>query len=152
MQLPATVRWSAALLPLFGVLTAVGCNRAQPKLASTKPPEVLVDYPITREVTDFEECTGHTEAVDWVEVRAHVWGFLDKVNFREGALVQKDDVLFEIDPRTYEAALDQAKADLESRKATATRAESVYKRTASLVASGNGSPEDLDKDKGDWQV
>ena len=101
MQLPATVRWSAALLPLFGVLTAVGCNRAQPKLASTKPPEVLVDYPITREVTDFEECTGHTEAVDWVEVRAHVWGFLDKVNFREGALVQKGDVLFEIDPRIF---------------------------------------------------
>ena len=47
---------------------------------------------------------------DSVEVRAHVWGYLDKVNFKEGALVKKGDVLFELDPRPYQADLDQAKA------------------------------------------
>jgi multidrug efflux pump subunit AcrA (membrane-fusion protein) len=71
---------------------------------------VSVSYPIERYVTDYADFTARTAAVDSVEVRAHVWGYLDKVNFTEGALVKKGDVLFELDPRPYQALLNQAKA------------------------------------------
>src|SRR4030095_5812801 len=74
------------------------------------PPPVTVSYPVEREVTDYADFTARTAAVDSVEVRARVWGYLDKVNFKEGTLVKKGDVLFEIDPRTYQAAVEQAQA------------------------------------------
>jgi RND family efflux transporter MFP subunit len=144
--------FTSSALFLGFCLGLTGCERASSEAAVTSPTLVMVSVPLERDVTDYVEFTGQTAAVDSVQVRAHVWGFLDKCNFKEGALVKKDDVLFEIDPRTYQAALDQAKADLESRQAAAIRAEAVYKRTASLVRTGAASREDVDKDKGDWLV
>src|SRR5437588_4196269 len=148
--------YSSARVPfalLLCLSTGVaGCARAPSEAPVTSPTPVTVSYPVEREVTDYVDFTGQTAAVDSVQVRAHVWGFLDKVNFKEGALVKKDDVLFEIDPRTYQAALDQAKADLESKQAATIRAEALYKRTASLVKGGAASREDMDKDRGDWLV
>ena len=73
------------------------------------PIPVTVSYPVERDVTDYADFTGRTAAVDSVEVRARVSGYLDKVNFKEGALVKKDDKLFEIDPRPYRAELERAK-------------------------------------------
>ena len=67
-----------------------------------------MSYPVGREVTDYADFTGRTAAVDSVEVRARVSGYLDKVNFKEGALVKKDDKLFEIDHRPYRADLERA--------------------------------------------
>jgi RND family efflux transporter MFP subunit len=133
-------------------LGLTGCDRARSEAPVAAPAAVTVSYPVEREVTDYADFTGQTAAVDSVQVRAHVWGFLDRANFKEGALVKKDDVLFEIDPRTYQAALDQAKADLESKRASTIRAEALYKRTASLLTKGASSREDLDKDRGDWLV
>src|SRR5918912_4303836 len=91
-------------------LGLAGCVRAPSAAPEAAPPPVAVSRPVERDVTDYADFTGRTAAVDSVEVRAHVWGYLDKVNFREGALVEKDDVLFELDPRPYQAAVDQAKA------------------------------------------
>jgi RND family efflux transporter MFP subunit len=149
-------RYSSVRVP-FALLLCLstgmaGCTRAPLEAPATSPTPVTVSYPVEREVTDYVDFTGQTAAVDSVQVRAHVWGFLDKVNFKEGALVEKDDVLFEIDPRTYQAALDQAKADLESKQAATIRAEALYKRTAALVKGGAASREDVDKDRGDWLV
>jgi multidrug efflux pump subunit AcrA (membrane-fusion protein) len=82
-------------------LFLAGCVRV-PSTApesAPAPTPVTVSRPIERDVTDYADFTGRTAAVDSVEVRAHVWGYLDKVNFREGALVTKGDVLFEIDPK-----------------------------------------------------
>jgi RND family efflux transporter MFP subunit len=138
-----------ALLLCLGM---AGCTRAPSQGPSTSPTPVTVSNPVEREVTDYVDFTGQTASVDSVQVRAHVWGFLDKVNFKEGALVRKDEVLFEIDPRTYQAGLDQAKADLESKQAAAIRAEALYKRTASLVKGGAASREDEDKDREDSLV
>src|ERR1700743_1137022 len=78
--------------------------------APTPPLQVSVSHPVEREVSDYADFTARTAAVDSVEVRAHVWGYLQKVNFKEGALVKKGDVLFELDPRTYVAMLNQANA------------------------------------------
>ncbi|HZY90797.1 MAG TPA: biotin/lipoyl-binding protein, partial [Gemmataceae bacterium] len=72
-------------------------------------------------MTDYADFTARVAAVDSVELRARVWGYLDKVNFKEGALVRKGDVLFEIDPRTYQATLAQAEGNLASMDARLER-------------------------------
>jgi RND family efflux transporter MFP subunit len=83
--------------------------------------------------------------VDAVEVRAHVWGYLDKVNFKEGALIKKGDVLFELDPRQYEAQLNQAKAKVRQDEAQLVYDESEYQRNYKLVGTGAVSRSYLDK-------
>src|SRR5437016_1285821 len=105
-----------------------GCARVPSEAPATAPTRVTVSYPVERNVTDYADFTGRTAAVDSVEVRAHVWGYLDKVNFKEGALVKKGDVLFEIDPRTYEATLNQAKAKVALDEAQLKYNESDYRR------------------------
>jgi RND family efflux transporter MFP subunit len=106
---------------------------------------VEVSWPVERTITDYADYTGRTAAIDSVEVRAHVWGYLQKVNFQEGALVKKGDVLFELDPRPYEALLNQAKAKVKQDEAQLTFDESEYQRNLKLVSSGSVSHSDLDK-------
>src|SRR5947209_1557931 len=91
-------------------LGLAGCARAPASMPAPPPARVEVSHPVEREVTDYADFTGRTAAVESVEVRARVWGYLDKVDFKEGTLVKKGDVLFEIDPRIYKAALDYARA------------------------------------------
>src|SRR5262249_34028163 len=82
-----------------------GCKGAAPPLAATAPPGVSVAPPLEREVFDYEEYTGHIAAVEAVEVRSRVRGYLVKVNFIEGAEVKQGDVLFEIEPRPFQTGL-----------------------------------------------
>src|SRR5437764_4527860 len=103
-------RFRDFVLVAAGCLALTGCTRSPTEAPAAEPAHVTVSYPIEREVTDYAEYTGRTAAVDSVEVRAHVWGYLDKVNFKEGVIVKKGDLLFELDPRPYEALLNQAKA------------------------------------------
>src|SRR5271166_1964911 len=96
---------------LFTVFVCIhGCYGETGPKQSPAPTRVSVSLPVEREVTDYDDFTGRTAAPESVQVQARVWGYLQKVCFKEGALVKKGDVLFEIDPRTYQAALDQAKA------------------------------------------
>ena len=85
-----------------------GCARVPSGAPEAAPTSVTVSRPVERDVTDYADFTGRMAAVDSVEVRARVSGYLDKVNFKEGALVKKDDKLFEIDPRPYRADLERA--------------------------------------------
>jgi RND family efflux transporter MFP subunit len=96
-------------------------------------------------VTNYADFTARTAAVDSVEVRAHVWGYLDKVNFKEGALVKKGDVLFELDPRPYQALLDQAKGKVRQDEAQLSYDEAEYQRNVRLIGSGATTRSDLDK-------
>ena len=89
--------------------------------------------------------TARTAAVNSVEVRAHVWGYLDKVNFKEGALVQKGDVLCELDQRPYQALLNQAKAKVTQDEAQLAFDEAEYQRNVRLAGTGAASRSDLDK-------
>src|SRR5712692_4589130 len=104
----------------------VGCARVPSGAPEAAPTPVTVSRPVERDVTDYADFTARTAAVDSVEVRAHVWGYLDKVNFKEGALVQKGDVLFELDPRPYQAVLDQGKAKVAQDQAQLTFDEAEY--------------------------
>jgi RND family efflux transporter MFP subunit len=130
---------------LLSCLVFTGCNTAAPETAAPAALSVPVSYPVEREVTDYADYTGRTAAVDSVEVRAHVWGYLEKVNFKEGALVKKGDVLFELDPRPYEAALNQAKAKVAQDEAQLKFDEAEYQRALKLVSSGAVTRSDLDK-------
>jgi len=126
-------------------LGLVGCAQRLSEPPATAPIPVTVSYPVAREVTDYADFTARTAAVDSVEVRAHVWGYLHKVNFKEGALVKKDDVLFELDPRPYEAMLNQAKAKVAQDQAQLRYDEAEYQRNLKLVSTGAVAQSDLDK-------
>jgi membrane fusion protein, multidrug efflux system len=111
----------------------LGCARAPAEAPAAAPVSVTVSRPIEREVTDYADFTARIAAVDSVEVRARVWGYLNKVNFKEGATVKKGDVLFQIDPRTYQAALAQAEGNLASMEARLKRLDADLARAEKLL-------------------
>ncbi len=92
-----------------------GCGEAQ-KPAAPPPPTVTVAKPVKRTIVDQDEYVGRFVAVDAVEVRARVSGYLDKVHFQDGQIVKQGDLLFTIDKRPFQNTLDQARANLELAK------------------------------------
>ena len=90
-------------LALLAVLC--GCNRSQSKIGDPPVQEVEVGLPVTQQIVDYVDFTGRTEAMRTIDVRARVSGYLEKVLFREGFEVKEGDVLFLIDPRTYQCRL-----------------------------------------------
>src|SRR5438270_11794440 len=136
---------SLLALVLGFCLGLTGCSRAPLEAPPAAPIPVTISHPVERDVTDYADFTARTAAVDSVEVRARVWGYLDKVNFKEGALVKKGDILFEIDPRTYQAMLNQAKAKVAQDEAQLKFDEAEYQRNLSLVRTKAVSQSDLDK-------
>jgi multidrug efflux system membrane fusion protein len=107
---------------------AVGCGGQTPTVGPPAPTVVPVSQPVQREVTDFVDFTGRTDAVDAVSIRARVTGYLVKMPFKEGAEVKKGDLLFEIDPRPYKAQLDQAKSQVALYAAQLALAKTTYER------------------------
>src|SRR5947208_4367545 len=85
-----------------------GCNKKTADVAPAAPPAIPVSLPVTRQVTDYIDFTGRTEAKDSVNIVPRVTGYLMSMPFKEGAEVKTGDVLFEIDPRPYQAQYDQA--------------------------------------------
>jgi RND family efflux transporter MFP subunit len=120
-----------------------GCN-STPPVAETPPPPVSVSQPLAREVIDHDDYEGRIGAVETLEVRARVRGHLVKVNFQDGQLIEKGDLLYEIDPRPYKAALDAAQAQKASAEASHELANKEYTRTAHLAKSDAASREELD--------
>lgn len=114
-------------------LLAAGCAKTPLDPVAEPPVPVAVSYPVQREITDYADFTGRTAAVDSVEVRARVWGYLKKVNFKEGALVKKGDVLFELDERPYRAEYDRCLALLNSAQAHLNRSVADLKRAEELL-------------------
>src|SRR5262245_7612517 len=127
------------------LLLVTGCGRPPVTAPADQPPLISVSYPVERDVTDHAEFTGRLAAVDSSEVRAHVWGYLAKANFTAGELVKKDDVLFELDPRPYQALLEQAKAKVAQDEAQLTFDEAEYQRNVALVSKGAVTKSELDR-------
>jgi RND family efflux transporter MFP subunit len=95
-----------------------------PSVGASPPPVVTVSRPVSRQITEWDEYTGRFDAVDTIEVRARVAGFLTAVHFTDGQMVKKGDLLFSIDPRPFERVLATANAELAQAK---TKAESTVK-------------------------
>src|SRR5438874_648056 len=134
---------------LFCVLAAclgiASCSRG-PEPSQTPPPKVTVAHPSQREVTDYEEFTGRTAAIESVQVRARVSGYLEKIHFEEGKDVKEGDVLYEIDSRPYKAVLDQTEAQVRLQEATSKYQEALYNRDLKLTGTQAVSQEELQKD------
>ncbi len=132
------------LLPALivaALLTACGKKAPQP----VAPPALVhVQSPLARETVEWDEYTGRLEAVDSVELRARVSGYLNRIAFKEGSLVQKGDLLFEIDPRPYQAAFDLATAEHERALAQAELAKNDFERAQRLITTKVISDEDFD--------
>jgi len=124
-------------LAAIALTGTVGCQQAEAptgKPPEGPPPNIKIAQPLSQDVTEWDEYTGRIEAVESVEIRARVSGYLDKVNFKDGEKVKKGDLLFVIDPRPFKAQLAYAAAELErfrSRKELAAndmaRAENLFK-------------------------
>jgi multidrug efflux system membrane fusion protein len=114
-----------------------------------QPAPVPVSQPVQRQVTDYQDFTGRTEASSSVTIRARVTGYLIRVAFKDGADVRQGDVLFEIDPRPYQAALDQAQSEVTLHEAGLRLAKAVYERDTALSAKAPGAigQQQLDQDK-----
>ena len=108
------------------------CNPPNTSYAPPPPPTVTVSQPIQREVTNYLEFTGNTQAVERVEVRARVQGFLESVHFEASTPVNKGDLLYVIDPRTFQAQVNKASANLSRKQAEYALANENYQRIANL--------------------
>ena len=126
------------------VLAVAGLTGCRDKPQAPPPPQVTVAPVIERQVADWDEFTGHFEAVNAVEVRPRVSGFVQSVAFAEGAMVRPGDVLFTIDPRPYEAEVARAEAILEQARTRRTLADMELERAQKLVATQAISREELD--------
>jgi RND family efflux transporter MFP subunit len=126
-------------LTLTGLLACAGDPPAPPP-----PPAVTVAAVPEREVTDWDEFTGRFEAVDAVEIRPRVSGYIQRVAFAEGREVRKGEVLFEIDPRPYQAELARAEAQLEQARTGAELAAREVARAGKLVEVQAISREEFD--------
>jgi RND family efflux transporter MFP subunit len=113
-------------LVVFLVIAAPGCSDKNPKPVQMPPPTVMVALPIERTVTDFQIFTARTKAVQSVDIKCRVTGYLTEIRFKDGDLVDEGKVLFKIDDRPYKAALDQAKASLEFAKAALVKTQADY--------------------------
>ena len=112
-----------------------GCGQGGDQKAASAPPApaVTVAKPEKRTVSDYDEYVGRFTAVDSVEVRARVSGYLDAVDFKDGQMVKQGDLLFTIDKRSFQIALDQAKANLTQAQSNVTFTEADLKRAQQLV-------------------
>ncbi len=133
------------ILLAIGVIVMEGCSKRIPILVAPPPPEVTVSNPVLREITDYYEFPGQTAAIGEVEVRARVTGYIVKVNFEDGQEVKKGDLLFEIDPRPYQAALDRAQGELTRLHAVLDKAKADLARSDRLRPSGAISEDEYEQ-------
>jgi RND family efflux transporter MFP subunit len=125
-------------------LAALTVGRGKEPPAAPPPQAVTVAQVPEREITEWDEFTGRLEAVDQVEIRPRVSGYIKRVTFAEGKEVKKGEVLFEIDPRPYEADLARAEAELEGARSASSLAKSEMLRAGKLVDAQAISREEFD--------
>jgi multidrug efflux system membrane fusion protein len=138
---------AVAVLAGVGIFTTVRVNANAPAQAAPMAPEVDVAAVVDKTVTDWQEYSGRLEAVDKVDVRPLVSGTIVSVNFKDGSLVKKGDVLFVIDPRPYAAEVDRAQAQLAAAKARNGYAQSDWQRAQRLIEDNAIAKRDFDEKK-----
>ncbi len=140
---PSTTLAMVALGALIAVLVAA-CSSEAAQNAAPPPPEVNVAQVIRKPVQQWDEFTGRVTAIETVDLRPRVSGYVERVAYTEGQDVRKGDLLFVIDPRPYRAALDQAEAQLARARSEAKLAQSQDARAESLIAAKAISREEFE--------
>jgi multidrug efflux system membrane fusion protein len=139
------VLFAGQALLLVGLLLLSACAPPPPRVVELPPVTVTVSTPIQSKVSDFAVFTGRTEGSSDVDIRARVSGYLDAIKFSPGKDVKKGDLLFVIDKRPYQLALDQAVGNLEQLKAKQARLNADLDRAGRLRATRAMSQEEYDK-------
>jgi len=121
----------AAVLALATLVAS--CGEQKQQAGAPPPPAVTVAKPVKRTVVDYDEYVGRFAAINSVEIRARVSGYLDKIHFKDGQLVKQGDLLFTIDKRPFQNTLDQARANLVQAQSNLAFTESDYTRGQQLV-------------------
>jgi membrane fusion protein, multidrug efflux system len=128
------IRETIPFLLLVGLIFWLhGCKGQE--ATTPPPPKVTISQPVARELIEWDEYTGRLEAVDFVEVRAQVSGYLQSIHFKDGGIVKKGDLLFIIDPRPFQAELDSKEAELRLAQARLELARSDLTRVKELVGT-----------------
>ncbi len=128
------------------LLTSCGKDAALPPQPG--PPEVTVGRALEREVTEWDEYIGRLAAIDDVELRARVSGYLEETHFKDGDIVEVGELLFTIDPRPYETEVARANARLAQAEAAQSLARSNLKRAETLLESNAMAAEEVDIRRG----
>jgi multidrug efflux system membrane fusion protein len=141
-KLKAVLRFlqTAGVLAIFAGSMASGAYAQQ----GGEPPTVSAAKPVVREIVEDDEFVGRFQAVDEVTMRSRVGGYLDAVHFRDGAIVNKGDLLFTIDQRPYQAAYDAAKSQVDVATSLLDFAKMQLERAEQLAKSGNISTATVD--------
>ncbi|MDE1139519.1 efflux RND transporter periplasmic adaptor subunit [Paraburkholderia tropica] len=148
-QSPSRIALAVVAVLVVAGLGTLGAMRfdAHPAVAAEAPsaPEVDVAAVAQRTITDWQSYSGRLAAVEKVDIRPQVSGTIVSVNFRDGALVKKGDTLFVIDPRPYQAAVDQAAAQLAAAQARTGYAQSDWERAQRLIGDNAIAKRDYDE-------
>jgi RND family efflux transporter MFP subunit len=147
LQLKQTTILILAIL-LSGILS--GCSEKN-EYVEPPAPEVTVSKPLVKNVTEYLEFTGTAKAIEEIDIRARVEGFLESVHFEDGAYVKKGQLLFIIDPKEYKAAVENARGRLGRHQAQLERAEREYQRNLSLFKQSAASEANVVKWKSEME-
>jgi len=132
---------------LITIFSFIGCDKSAsqtPAPLEQTIPNVKIAPPLMQEITEIDEYTGHIEAVNNVEIRARISGHLEKIHFNAGSKVKKGDLLFEIDPKPFQAQLNYANAELERAKTKYELAKNDFDRAENLLKEKAISAEEHD--------
>ncbi len=140
-----------AIVVIAGLLALASCGKKDdgqgpppPGAPGGPPPQVTVARPLVQPIVDWDDYTGRFEAIDSVDVRPRVSGYLQSLNFRDGQFVRKGQLLMTIDPRPFQAVLEQAKADEARYVAAAQVAQTAFNREKQLLDLKAVSQEEFD--------
>src|SRR5580704_6436014 len=137
-------KWPGTFVLLFvSSIALLGCNRQAPP-PEAPPPPVTIAKPTQKEIIEWDYYTGRTEAVESVNITPRVSGYIDNITFKAGDLVNRGDLLFVIDPRPYQATLDQAKAQQREAEANQLLQDANFARQDRLRQTGVIAKEDYD--------
>ena len=145
-------KFNFAFVVLFLILGLLSACEEKNTYVEPPPPKVTVAEPLQQEVTEYLEFTGNTRALEEVELRARVAGFLKSMHFTPGTMVDMGDLLFMIDPKEYQAELNAATAELNAARAMEHRAKIEYDRAQRVFKKGAGRETDVVKWRGERDV
>jgi RND family efflux transporter MFP subunit len=132
-------------LPALLALALLAACGEQNRYVAPPPPKVTVAPPVQQPVTRYLEATGNTAAVNSADLVARVAGFVQSINYADGALVKKDDLLFTIEPEPYDVKLKQAQAAEQGADAALKQAQANFERQAELLNRGTGTQANYDQ-------
>lgn len=134
------IAFLAAGLPL-----TAGCEEPPPPQQAPPPPKVLVSLPMEKQMAETREYTGHVDAAEMVQIRARIRGTIKAIHFKEGAEVEKDQLLYEIDPTEYEVTVSQRRADITRLDHQVELAQTEARRSTELLEQKATSQEAWDE-------